>query len=159
MLETIREFAREQLETADGHEEVQRHLMAYLLTVTREPTHAVEADWMRHGSGEMRNNIRAAIQWALTGRQVDLALQLQRNVGWFWASHGYFTEAREWYTTTLELDDGRDPALRADVLDRLSWIAAHQGDYEHSTQAHQESGVAQDGGEYRRDVDGSAWDR
>ena len=43
-----------------------------------------------------------------------------RSAGWFWESHGHYSEGRRWLEEALAQDDRASMAARVKALDRLS---------------------------------------
>lgn len=103
MLETIREYALEQLlaagEAADARD---RHLQYYL-------DYATAANARLHGPDMVRwldrleldhDNLRAALGWALD-RDPEAAVRLAGALGHFWLVRGYAVEGRRWLGAAL----------------------------------------------------------
>ena len=67
-------------------------------------------------------NIRAALDWYLTGGQAEPALRLGSALNRFWRAHGHVSEARGWLSAGLALGDDVPPDVRAKAL----WVAARQ---------------------------------
>jgi predicted ATPase/transcriptional regulator with XRE-family HTH domain len=103
MLETIREYAVEQLaargEVADVRE---RHLHWYLDYAKAAYSHLLGPDMLRWLDWlELEHdNLRAALTWALD-RDPDVALQLAGALGLFWNVRGYAVEGRTWLGAAL----------------------------------------------------------
>ncbi|MCA1834304.1 MAG: hypothetical protein LC750_16540, partial [Actinobacteria bacterium] len=87
-----------------------------------------QASWYRTVSAE-RENIRAAIQWAITERRAEIALRLAGSVWQFWRAQGFFNEGRGWLETALSLEYTGDDARRAKALWGAGWLAFQQQDY------------------------------
>ena len=103
MLETIREYALEQLaiagEAADARD---RHLNFYLDYAKAASLHLLGPDmlsWLDRLECE-HDNLRAALGWALE-RDPDVALQLAGKLGLFWLVRGYAVEGRAWLGQVL----------------------------------------------------------
>lgn len=143
MLETIREYAFDELE-ANQEEPNTRRQHAYYCSslVDRAATYLIgpeQAAWLNKLSVE-HDNIRAALNWLLsdgTGDKALVRLLLQISVGMarFWFLRGYLTEGREWLDATLR---NAEPLLGADEdgliglyvrgLDMAGRLAWTQGD-------------------------------
>jgi predicted ATPase len=102
MLDTIREFAREQL---DAHGETarmrRRHAeMMRDLCERAEPMLLVPAQrryWMAQ-LGNAHDNIRAALAWSLgADGELAIGITLAGLLGWFWLMSGRLEEAASWY--------------------------------------------------------------
>jgi predicted ATPase/class 3 adenylate cyclase len=130
MLETIREFALEQLETvgeaADGH---QRHA-AYFLAVTASAGPTLRSrgqlPWLERLEDD-HDNLRAAIEWAIT-HDADAALALSANLAWFWHYRGFVSEGRTWLDRALALASGTTSPGRTAALLGAATLADVQSD-------------------------------
>jgi predicted ATPase/class 3 adenylate cyclase len=109
MLETIREYAFEQLQDAEAADAMRRkHAAAYGALVEqaeaelRGPNQLV---WLRRLDAE-QDNVRAAIGWALA-HDVETALQLTGSLYQYWEYRGLWNEGIRWTTEALERAKGR----------------------------------------------------
>lgn len=123
MLETIREYALEQL-TARGAAALahRQHACYYLAVAEQAATElrgAQQVAWLRRLDVE-HDNFRAALQWALgqstpgtRAEEVDgeIGLRLSVALGRFWMVRGYWGEGEQW------LDRALDGARRAQQRD------------------------------------------
>ena len=131
MLETVREFALEQL-GASGEEATARdaHAAAYLQLA--EQCHS-EIHWGPRQIARLRQieaelpNVRAALAWLLESNRGSDALRMAGNLGVFWYMHSHFTEARRWVEAALAATDSEEPS-RARALWCLGFCAWAQGD-------------------------------
>jgi predicted ATPase/class 3 adenylate cyclase len=126
MLETIREYAREQLDASGEAEAVRRRHAHYY----REQAEAQES-WA-HGWHEMEHdNLRAALDWAVEREEVETGLRLALALEGFWGTQGHLTEARRrlaHLVVSLPSATAYDE-LRARTLWTSGVYALHQGDY------------------------------
>jgi non-specific serine/threonine protein kinase len=131
MLETIREFGREQLELAAEADEAHRRHAGYFLTWAErsmsEWLTQKQAIWLRRGDVEL-DNLRTALGWA-TERNADLALRLCGTIGGYWLTRGHFSEGRRWYEAGLRTPTEISKAARADGLFGAGFLATTQADY------------------------------
>lgn len=87
MLETLWEFAAEQLEPEERAWLQRRHAEWYLDLAEREwPEDAAKLEWLDRLQVE-HDNFRAALDWAL-GNDSPLALRMATALGGFWAARG-----------------------------------------------------------------------
>jgi predicted ATPase/transcriptional regulator with XRE-family HTH domain len=126
MLVTIQEFARERLRDM-GEEAALRDLhLAYFSKLAEQADqelHGPNPLEMLHRLDLMRDNLRAALEWALETGQTETALRLARDLDWFWFFRGDYTEGRQWLGRVLALGDGPlYPALYTETLTKM----AHQ---------------------------------
>ncbi len=132
MLETIREYAREQLERHGDGDDVRRHHAAHYLDVAegvaaafRRPAHGCGLDVLEAEHG----NLRAALQWSLDHEAGETALRLCAALWWFWYIHGHLTEGRRWLDAVLASGGEPTDVRRANVLAGAGYLAIAQGDY------------------------------
>jgi non-specific serine/threonine protein kinase len=69
----------------------------------------------------MRDNLRAALEWAISTRQPEAALRLVRQLNWFWLVRSDHREARQWMGRISALPQTPlHPRLQAEVLAQLA---------------------------------------
>jgi predicted ATPase/DNA-binding CsgD family transcriptional regulator len=135
MLETIREFAAEQLATTPEADLVhQRHAEFYLeLAEALEPLlDSAERDRPLAQLTMENDNLRAALAFGETASTIDggeLWLRLAGALGEFWNQRGRLSEGRDWLTRALAAGAGGPPALRAQALHAAAELAWFQNDY------------------------------
>jgi non-specific serine/threonine protein kinase len=133
MLETIREFGREQLrETGELHEVGGRaaRYIAGQIHADAPPTYwaTILDDWMALCSVELAN-IRAALDWFLEQEPLA-ALRLSTTLYWFWRMRGYLNEGRDWITQALALLPDAPEAERMSAEASLGDFACWQGSFD-----------------------------
>jgi predicted ATPase len=136
MLETIHEFAAEQLAASGEAEAVQAQHAATFLALAEEAepqlTGPQQATWFARLEEE-HDNLRAALHWAAAQGAGTLGRRLAGALWRFWRTRGYWTEGREHLTAMLALpeaeDDPTDRAARAKAANGAGVLAAAQGDY------------------------------
>lgn len=136
MLETVREFALNQLVASGEAEEMrQRHARYYLALAE-----AAEREW--DGPGEwawlrrlvaVQDNLRAALHWALDVGDAAVALRFNSALFSFWATCSALPEARDHIQRALALPrPGHAPeldAVEAKVLNVAGYVAAELADH------------------------------
>jgi predicted ATPase/transcriptional regulator with XRE-family HTH domain len=132
MLETVREYALEQLEaggeTAAARDAHARYYLELAKRADRELGGPDEVNWLARLETEL-DNFRAALRWALDGGDRALGLCLAAALGRFWLSHGHLSEGRRWLEAALACDVGGDAvATRAKALTAAGLLANTQGD-------------------------------
>jgi predicted ATPase/class 3 adenylate cyclase len=99
MLHVIREFALEHLEASGESEALRRAHAQFVLTLAAESPVGLcagsDARWLARLEWE-RDNVRAALGWALDRGEVRLSLRLGGGIAPFWWARGYYTEGRRW---------------------------------------------------------------
>ncbi len=142
MLETIREYAVEQLVASGEEDEVrQRHAQYYLALAEMAAPHLSREGgllWRRRLEREL-DNLRSALRWSLTdARERSVALRLANALGAFWYLQGLFNEGRAWLEAVLSQADG--PAeWRAQALAHLGILLGALGDYQEAMKRFDES--------------------
>jgi predicted ATPase/class 3 adenylate cyclase len=129
MLETIREYAAEQLEESGEAEELRRRHAQHYLVLARElePHAAVSKDWLDRLETE-HDNVRAALDHLPTQGDTQLALELAEAVWRFWKIRGHPPEAQRRFASLLAADETRT-AARAHALNAAAGMAVETGDY------------------------------
>ena len=125
-LETIRQFAAENLQASGDGEQVRgRHLDYYLSLAQRaEPDlrGAEQVKWLDRFDLEA-DNFRAALDWALTNDLAEKALNLVGSLWWFWYIRDHVSEALERMKAALALPASADSSeARLKVLIGLGFI-------------------------------------
>ena len=129
MLETVREYALEQLEDADGVRD--RHARAYVELMTGAEDGLVSADqreWLERLDSD-HDNLRAALRHAIAARDGDTAVALVAPMWRYWLLRGGVSEGRELCRDALALDGGT-PEARLRASNGAGILAAEQGDFE-----------------------------
>ncbi len=141
MLETIRDYALEQLQASGEAEALgQRHARWYL-TLAKEAEVALvghdQATWLVRLDAE-HDNIRAALTWAIDQGEGETAQQMAWMLSGFWEGRGHLSEGGGWLTRSLAVP-GATQSTRATALSILATIIRRQGDYRRAIDLHDES--------------------
>ncbi|MEZ4713758.1 MAG: helix-turn-helix domain-containing protein [Caldilineaceae bacterium] len=106
LLEALREYAREQLMLRSVIGIIQKQHAEYFLALAeRAELHASHADqqlWINQLERD-HNNLRAALAWAFTSKETEIALRMASSLWWFWDWCGHYTEAMSWLEQALAL--------------------------------------------------------
>jgi predicted ATPase/class 3 adenylate cyclase len=139
MLETIREYAAEQLEASGKAAAIQErhtnHFLALAIASPRTPEgfDRVEQD---------HDNLRAALQWLTEQGDAERAMRLAAALTSLWGIRGYLTEGRDRLARALALPQAQVPAdARAAALYASGRLAFNQSDYA-AAQSFWERGLA-----------------
>jgi predicted ATPase/DNA-binding response OmpR family regulator/Tfp pilus assembly protein PilF len=136
MLETIREYAWEQLEQRGERDLMRRrHAQHYIALAEQAVTQLSGPDqrqWLDRLERE-HDNIRAALTWTYEQGEAENCLRLASALWHFWHVHGHLREGHQWLTAALGQCGGLPLALRARALFGVGWLARDQGDYEQAT--------------------------
>jgi predicted ATPase/DNA-binding CsgD family transcriptional regulator len=134
MLETIREFALEQLSLRGQANDAERALIRYLVSFCESEGGSdgrrgrMQADWFARLNLEL-DNIRAALTWTLgSPERGQLGLHLARLLHLFWKEGAHWSEGRLWLDRLLERPEGVDPLELARALTAAGDLALLQGD-------------------------------
>ena len=141
MLETIRDFASEQLAESGEAETIRGRHAEWCLDLAGKAVAAVggatQESWLRRLELE-HDNFRAALAWSLDGRS-PMAVRLAGRLWRFWYAHSYVTEGRRWLEAALTLADGVPTSERAQVLQGAGVLAQAQCERDRSAALLEES--------------------
>ena len=154
MLEPIRQYAREKLEEGGEGAEVRSRHARYFLELAEEAEPRLrgpeDVEWLERLEAD-HDNLRVALSWALEREKIHLAVRLCGALGWFWLTHGYLGEGREWLEAALAKGgQTTSVAARAKVLEALFWLAYDQWDLDRA------EAVAQEGFELSNEAEAEA---
>jgi DNA-binding CsgD family transcriptional regulator len=132
MLETVREYALEQLAVSGEEAAVRRThaawCRAWTARVELELAGPDQLVWVQRLDAEMPN-IRAALDWLTAQDDVEPALCIAGAIGWLLSSAGYFEEGRERLAALIALSGvERFPVALAKVLAAAGDVADWQGE-------------------------------
>lgn len=132
MLETIHEFASGRLADSGESDQVRRRHAEYFLDLAENPRPLARAATLDPGASLdiERDNLRAALSWALAAGEAELGLRIASAVWPMWPRRD-IAEGRAWLEQFLTVTGGaqRD-AARARALTSLGGIAVFQNDLE-----------------------------
>ena len=137
LLELIREYGWEQLGAQHEERAVRsRHAHYYceLAEMAVPEMHSRgQVVWLARLEEE-HPNLRAALGWARTSRNVKCGLRLGSAIWWFWQLHGHAYEGQRWLEHFLSLqptvESVGDKARRANALKGAGNLAWSMGEYE-----------------------------
>ena len=120
LLESMREYAHEQLEQAGELEEAGRtHALYYVGRA--EPAEFIGREqrlWFVTLESDL-DNLRAALRWLLDQGEGEHALRLATALGYFWEVRGYMADGQRWLEECAGRAPEAGPRLRASGLSRL----------------------------------------
>jgi tetratricopeptide (TPR) repeat protein len=133
MLETIREYAFDRLEEAGEAGDLRRVHAQYSCRFGERSEEELDgpdqAAWLDAVALE-HDNVRAALEWCLSGGDAELGARLASSLDRFWSVRGHLIEARRWLERALATNPDPPPWLEAKLLKVASASASELGDYE-----------------------------
>jgi predicted ATPase/DNA-binding XRE family transcriptional regulator len=150
MLETIREYALEQLTSSGELEAIQKRHASYFLALVETLTPMMNEQpglWWDQFELELPN-MRAALSWSLTDTNGETGLRLAVELFEFWRGRGHMREGSNWLSQGLTQYQGEiDDQLRAKALNNAGLLFifqdkldAAQGYFEESVAMYRELG-------------------
>lgn len=131
MLESIRSFARERLDTATEAAAAHDRHAAWCLRFAQEAAGhldgAAQQRWLDRVDLE-HDNARVALGWRLEQGDGAAALALATALAGYWQTRGYLSEGRHWLERALALAPD-NPAARLDAFVEIGILAQEQGDF------------------------------
>jgi predicted ATPase/class 3 adenylate cyclase/DNA-binding CsgD family transcriptional regulator len=118
MLETIRQFAAEQLEASGERDHVRDRHRAFYVRLAEQSAPRLEGDEQEDVADLLeldRQNMRAAFDHAHRTGDADSACQIVGALFWYWIIRGHVGESQKLSRLALELPDAT-PAVRAAAL-------------------------------------------
>ena len=138
MLETIRDFASERLETwGEAQEQRRRHAEHFLALAEEAEPHlpAYQREWVDRLEIE-HDNLRASFDRLESSGETQRALRLAGSLSLFWLVKGHLSEGRRRLEAALDADE-RPTAARAKALDGASMTVIDT-----TSRLHAEEGLA-----------------
>ena len=141
MLEVVREYGREALESAGELELSSRtHAESFLELAESAAPHLQGSDsvkWLDQLEEE-HDNLRAALRWSLKN-DLPVAARLAAALRFFWLFHTHILEGHKWMKETYEKSLDLPPEVRAKLLNGLGVGARIKGDYDSACVMHMEA--------------------
>jgi predicted ATPase/class 3 adenylate cyclase len=140
MLETIREYAAEQLEQ-DGEAEVlaERHAQYFLALAENAGRGAPDEAAGEKGRRLDLDNLRSALGWLIGAGDVERELRLATAAFWSLWTLTSLRELKVWLVSALERAGGVDSQFRAEALGATALAAANLGERDDAREYARES--------------------
>ncbi len=143
MLETVRQYALEQLTASAELDDTQLRHAEYCLELAeaaeRELVGPHQAQWLERLEHE-HDNLRAALRWCIDHRALDMGARLGGALWQFWSTRGHPREGRTWLSELRILVGSQSrTAAQAKLLAGSGRLAYEQGDYAAARAMHAES--------------------
>jgi predicted ATPase/transcriptional regulator with XRE-family HTH domain len=140
LLETVRQYAEERLQSSGEAEALHRRHALYFLNLAEQAAPALtgprQIEWLARLALE-HENMRAALRWSQQGGEIELGLRLAGALWRFWYVRGYLGEGRQWLEALLALaESGAGPIaarVRARACAGAGILASIQGDSDRAT--------------------------
>ena len=156
MLETVREFALEQLAISGEEDEIQSAHAAYFLALAERAAPQLYTEqqqaWLERLQAE-HANLRVVLVRSEQRGNVDRALRLTAALWRFWHRRGYWQEGRSWLTRLLKLAEAGDDVeltVRAMALAGAGWLAHYLRELGHTDFATAQAALEEGRERYRR---------
>lgn len=142
MLETIREYALEQLAANSELEAASERLAHYATTLAESAEPELirydQREWLDRLDQEL-STLRAALSWCIDRHRSEPALRMGRALWRFWATRGYLAEGLGWLCAALQLPTPvAQTRLRIDALHAAGNLARDYGDSQRAIALHEE---------------------
>ena len=134
MLETIHEYARERLKAGGEEQHMRNRHLEYFLRLAEEAEPHLQGpeqvNWLDQLEIE-QDNMRAALEWALTAEDMaESGLLLAGALATFWSARSYHDEGRQHLSAALSRSEALEhTAARAKALGLAGLLAYIQSDY------------------------------
>jgi predicted ATPase/class 3 adenylate cyclase len=142
MLQTIHEFATEQLVASGELAQVKENHAAWFLDLAIEAEPHLSGpsavSWLDRLESD-HDNLRAALDWLRGRGDGERAATLAAALWRFWWLRGNVAEGRDQLETALAVDGSTTSAARATALDGAGVLAETQGDYDRAEEFHGEA--------------------
>jgi predicted ATPase len=133
MLETIREYALEQLLESQEYETTRQHHAHFFLELAEALEPALRGREQASAMDRLEadhDNIRAVLAWSQAGEIGPvIGLRLASALWWFWGQRGHIGEGRRWLEAMLVAAPDAPPYVRVHALWRAGILTWYQGDY------------------------------
>ncbi len=136
LLETVRQYARDQLAIAQERVMMQERHRDWYLELAEAAESGLRGDrqqeWLARLDREMEN-LRAALRWSQERQDGEAGLRMAGGLWFFWYVRGQISEGCRWLEDFLALDagrhDGPPSALRVKALTSLGILYTERGDF------------------------------
>ncbi len=132
MLETIREFALEQLDASGDREDAERAKTEYLSAFAEKLEFAPLVSGSERSLALLESeqaNIRESLAWLLATGERERALRLAGALAYSWIAQGHYREGQGWLEPLLDDRDLGSAPERARGLAGLGYLLLYLGDH------------------------------
>jgi predicted ATPase/DNA-binding XRE family transcriptional regulator len=135
MLETIREYALEQLAFAQEADSLREHHARYYVQFAEQAEvhiHGAQQVFWSDRLEQEHENIRAGMSWSLDNSAPDVGLRLVSALWWFWITRGHSLEGQHWCNALLPHVATAAPEVQGKALLGIAAMASYHGQLEES---------------------------
>ena len=132
MLETIREYAFEHLESAGELAAVRGRHARWMAKLAERAMPELTGPQQRSWFARLRaedNNLRAALAWSIDSGDAETAQRMCGRLFRYWITEGLLAEGRRWMDRALAMEPACTTRERAQTLLGATVICYFQGDY------------------------------
>jgi predicted ATPase/DNA-binding CsgD family transcriptional regulator len=151
LLETIREYAWQQLTEAGEADRIRVRHLAYFMDVADRAKELAGSSRVHEWQAVMEHeydNMRAALAWASATQNLDGELSLASGICRFWFARGNVGEGYRWVDAALAKSRASSSALQAELMHGTAAFARAQGDRDRARSLDEESlGLARRAGD------------
>lgn len=119
LLNTVRQFGAERLQTTGDDDVVHGRHAAYVLQLAQQAGRGLYRpemrEWLERLDTEL-DEVRAALDWMLFNDRPDDALETAALLLRYWMTRAHISEGRRWLDRGLSAEGGRSPAARVRAL-------------------------------------------
>jgi predicted ATPase/transcriptional regulator with XRE-family HTH domain len=134
-LETIREFARQQLAESGEVELVRNHHLTFYVTLAERAELRLKSGrqlyWLALLDQD-QENLRAALAHSLTGDRVEEGLRLAGALGHYWEMRYHLVEADRWCQALLDAAQDHAELQHSPWRAKALWAAGMAASYQHA---------------------------
>jgi tetratricopeptide (TPR) repeat protein len=131
MLETVREYASEQLVVSGEQNALRTHHLDYYASLAEEGSEELHGPdqlmWLDRLEQE-RANLLVALDWSVRTAP-ERGLKMAGGLYWFWRVRGPYSEGPEWLARLLAAAPHAPPGVRAHALEGAGRLAVHRSDW------------------------------
>jgi predicted ATPase/DNA-binding CsgD family transcriptional regulator len=132
MLDTIREFALDELRRSGDEQAVRRRHAEYFRDLAERAEPELRGPdqpaWLARLEAEM-GNLRAVLNWSLDGGEVETGLRLAGALYWFWFLRNHYSEGHDWFERVYAAGVSTPSAARAKAACGVMFLSWRSGDY------------------------------
>lgn len=126
MLVTIQEYARQRLQEMGKETEIRNLHLANFLDLAEKADKKLrghdQLEWLHH-LDMTRDDLRAALDWAIESNETETALKMARDLHWYWFVYGDHHEGMQTLARVLEMPEA--PAYPDAQAEALTQLAHH----------------------------------